>query len=163
MLSRALLTDRDRRRFFDRIALPDPETGCMEWRGSFGTDGYGKLSLKCSDGAHRNTGAHRVALFLSTGEAPDDAQAAHACGNQKCVAPAHLRWASASENQADRAQHGTDYYPGRRLTRSDVKALVAASADLGPRDLAAKFGVHVTTVRSILSGRSWSRVTRIGR
>jgi hypothetical protein len=38
---------------------------------------------------------------------PNGAQAAHSCGQASCVNPAHLRFATAVENAADKNIHGT--------------------------------------------------------
>lgn len=53
--------------------------------------------------------AHRGMCELVHGPAPDGKpQAAHSCGNgdQGCVNPRHLSWASNSENQRQRYAHG---------------------------------------------------------
>lgn len=61
------------------------------------------------DGAGNRRWAHRVMCEAIHGPAPaDKPQAAHSCGNgdQGCVNPRHLSWASNSENQRQRYAHG---------------------------------------------------------
>jgi hypothetical protein len=54
--------------------------------------------------------AHRLMCELVNGPAPTPKhQASHTCGkgHTGCVHPGHLKWKTNSENQADRAKHGT--------------------------------------------------------
>lgn len=53
--------------------------------------------------------AHRLMCVFVNGDCPPDKnEAAHSCGNRKCVNPAHLRWATYEENGADKIIHGTN-------------------------------------------------------
>jgi len=42
-----------------------------------------------------------------------DLQAAHSCGNKRCVNPLHIRWATVKENNADKVIHGTTAHGSR--------------------------------------------------
>lgn len=84
-----LLTDKDVRRFWSKVALPTAE-GCMYWLAHRHAAGYGVFRLR-----KKLVKASRVSLHISVGEPPfEDAQAAHSCRNKHCVAPQHLRWAT---------------------------------------------------------------------
>src|SRR5258708_5289386 len=76
---------------------------CVIWPFGKSKRGYGEACI---------FGKRREALgwmcILAHGEPPTARhQAAHFCGAPSCVNPRHLRWATHTENQADRAVHGT--------------------------------------------------------
>lgn len=67
---------------------------CWTYIGGKNADGYGSFS---KDGASAE--AHRVSWELTNGPIPDGIQIDHMCHNPACVKPAHLRFATISENQ----------------------------------------------------------------
>jgi len=90
-------------------------------------------------------------------------EAAHSCGrgHDGCVAPKHLRWATAKENQADRRKHGT-HREGTairhkaKLTEAEAR-YIATSPNAGV-DLADRFGVSPSAISHIRRGRNWKSV-----
>jgi len=84
--------------------VANPPQNCVVW--PYGkTTGYGKLQY-----AGRKILAHRLSLILFTGEEPDGMWATHLpviCHDPACVNPLHLRWASPTQNQADRLEDET--------------------------------------------------------
>lgn len=85
---------------FLKEALAVVTSDCVEWPFYKLARGYGRLG----DGKS----AHRAMCIMAHGAPPfDGAQAAHNCGNASCVNPAHLRWATAKENEEDKYRHGT--------------------------------------------------------
>lgn len=77
------LTEKEERRFFAKVSLPD-SNGCMWWRASVThSGGYGQFSLRSYQRR-----AHRIMYWLMTGTRPDVID--HLCGNAACVAPLHL-------------------------------------------------------------------------
>lgn len=85
------------------FTAPLRRSRCVNWPFSFGSHGYPQTW----DGATVLL-AHRLVLEEVTGERPEGLEAAHSCGNQACVHPSHLRWATPEENAADKAEHGTE-------------------------------------------------------
>lgn len=107
--------------------------------------------------------ASRLVCELAHGPAPfAGAHAAHSCGNGHlaCVNQKHLRWATPTENAADRVLHGTAPR-GRnnghcKLHEADVRRVrEMIQAGHGNGHIAATFGVTDGTIRAIRSGRNW--------
>lgn len=132
---------------------------CITWPYHRAHNGYGTLSKR--DG--RTPWAHRRVCEDAHGAPPAaDYQAAHSCGNGKlgCVNPKHLRWATASDNQADKVDHGTDNRGEKHyralLTESDVRMIRAANASVSNSQIAGSLGVSSSTVRSARTRKSWA-------
>lgn len=128
---------------------------CIDW--PFGkTNGYGVIRV-----AGRTTGAHRHACEMAHGPAPEGHEAAHGCGRRACVNPAHLRWATPTENQADRLGHGTHNRGERcgihKLTEAEVREIrTLVAAGHRQRALAARFGVSQVTISNVINRVSWA-------
>jgi hypothetical protein len=133
---------------------------CVLWPSALGQDGYGKVRYE-----GRTQNAHRVVLIIATGENPADLEAAHSCNNRACVNPAHLRWASCSENMQDKVLHGTatrgERSPVATITEKTALAIARETASHPYKDIAARHGVSVWIVADIASGRTWSHATQI--
>jgi len=87
------LTEDALRRFWSKVTLPDPESGCMLWTASRVTNGYGQISVY---GARYL--AHRVAYSLAYGPIPGGMEMGHRCRNRECVSPDHLEVVTRQEN-----------------------------------------------------------------
>lgn len=90
-------------------------------------------------------------------------EVAHSCnrGDEGCVNPRHLRWATHTENMGDKFVHGTQPR-GETHYKSVITAEIAlAIFNAGePHPAVAKrFGVSRSVVATIKSGASWSHVT----
>lgn len=89
-------------RFIREVVLNHDGDECLAWPYSR-AKGYGHVWL-----GEKMIYAHRYVCTLVHGEPPsEDHQCAHSCGNGHlgCVAKNHLRWATQSENMADRVIH----------------------------------------------------------
>jgi len=80
--------------FWDR--LEKKPSGCWEWRGKVGHNGYGLLEQ-----SGRNWRAHRFAYTLAKGEIPEGKMVLHSCDNRVCCNPDHLRIGTAKDNWRD--------------------------------------------------------------
>lgn len=74
---------------------------CWPWTAS--TDSYGYGSFWFNGSAVMS---HRIALFLKTGELPDDKVACHSCDNPLCNNPHHLWWGTHQDNMSDMVKKG---------------------------------------------------------
>jgi len=88
----------DQGRFWARV---DKTATCWLWTGAKRHEQYGYLRVYV-DGKRLSTGAHRVAYELLVGEIPNGALIDHLCHVTACVNPAHLRVATAKQNQEHR-------------------------------------------------------------
>lgn len=110
-------------------------------------------------GQYKYSNAHRFVCRTIHGEPPIGTQAAHSCGNKLCVNPAHLRWATPKENDADKDKHGTrlfgEDHPRSKLTKSAIKVIRQQKGIKTSRQLGKQFGVHHSTVLSIWNNETW--------
>lgn len=123
---------------------------CLEWPFHTNEFGYGPSRQMC-------VAAH--------GAPPSDVhQSAHSCGNGHlgCMNPKHLRWATAKENAADRAIHGTDnagiFHYRSKLTADQVREIRHNPAKKRHADLAREFGVTQGTIHGIANGNGYRNV-----
>jgi hypothetical protein len=143
-------------KFFDEIVIPCQSDECLTW--PYGRrHGYASMNF---DGTPR--AVHRMACIAVHGEPPSSKhEAAHSCGNGRlgCVNPRHLRWATPSENQLDRALHGTSNRGERcgtaKLTRAQVREIRAQVGKRRVKDIAADYGVIPATVGDIRRRDTW--------
>lgn len=110
--------------------------------------------------------ASHVMCLLAHGNPPTAGhEAAHSCGkgHEGCVNPRHLRWATRSENHADKWLHGTaicgERSPAAKLTEGQVLAIRAADAPISV--IAADFCISVSHVYDLRAGKRWSHLKQV--
>lgn len=86
------LSERDIRRFWSKVALPDAE-GHMLWSGYRNKHGYGQIRI-----GDRAQYTHRVSYAIANGEIPAGMVVDHTCRTPSCVAPDHLELVTQAEN-----------------------------------------------------------------
>jgi hypothetical protein len=129
---------------------------CVTWPYTL-ANGYGVFSLYGQ--LHY---AHRYLCELIHGPAPStDHEATHSCGRGHlgCVNPLHLDWKTHSENQLDRARHGTRSTWSKRgkVSWQQVQEIRALIGTRPQREIAAIFGISRSQISWIATGKSWKK------
>lgn len=126
-------------------------------------NGYPSVVL-CGAGVGRVwKSVHVLVLEAFVGPRPTGHHGAHGDGNPINNAVENLRWATPSENNADKAMHGTQYrgesVGSSKLTADDVRKLRdLRAAGVKNCELTRRFGVCRNTISNITSGRTWRTV-----
>ena len=141
-------------KFIEEIVASDYfAEGCMQWPFGRGGTGYSAMG-----GGHK---VSRIICKMVYGEPEsNDLQAAHSCGDRNCVNPSHLRWASQSENESDKVEHGRSNRGSRgggAKLREDQVLEIRSRLRKGEtrKSLAEEYGVAGPTISDIRSGRNW--------
>ena len=129
---------------------------CLLWPYSQNEHGYGKTTVE-----GKTVRAHRVVCTIAHGNPPTAKhQAAHSCGVKLCCNPAHLRWATRVENEADKLLHGTDQHGEKnhrvKLTARDVLEIRNSIGNLSQGQLAEKYGVSRQTICDVQLRKRWA-------
>lgn len=148
---------------FLRCVKPGEIDACWEWTGHLGggtNRGYGTFNVDYSKRkSPRACGAHRFAWEVANSRPiPKGLRVLHRCDNPPCVNPGHLRLGTQADNMRDMVSKGRDR-KAHKLTDGQVRELRrkrAAGALL--EQLAAEFGVRISTVSRIASGKARKRV-----
>lgn len=153
-------------RFWAKVDVGEPDD-CWNWKG--GTTGgrtgkraqlfYGALHVR-RGGIDIRLAAHRLAYRFVKGEIPAGALICHTCDNPRCCNPAHLYAGTPADNSRDMVERRRTAAgvrnPRARLTYEQVQKIrsLRASGWTLTR-LATEYGVHISTIGNICSGKSW--------
>ena len=147
-----------RERFWSKVDRRG-EDECWPWLGATNGVGYGQIMTAAHNGEDEIVGAHRVALFLATGNWPTQ-DTRHLCNNRICVNARHLAPGSRGENMADMIRSGRslvgELQPRHKLNWEQVReARRRHSEGVDVRQLAADYDVSVRTMGQLISGETW--------
>jgi len=128
-------------------------SGCWLWTGQVDREGYGLVTSK------PRQSAHRMAWTLTRGPIPAGKLVRHyTCNNRQCCNPSHLRLGSHQQNMNDmvnsgRSKRGTAA-SGAKLTPTEVAKIKRLKMDEGLSDkaLGSRFGVSHTTIWRLCRG-----------
>lgn len=149
-------TEKGLRAAFVQKALNFSSRGtCLLWPFKLGGKSYGTFSHN-----KRRVYVHQYLCAIRHGPPPTAShEVAHNCGNQLCVNPKHLRWATRTENQADRKKHGTEIYgeahPNAKLTLRAVKEIRKLNGAVPDSVLAARFRVSPGAIKLVRKNKLW--------
>lgn len=141
---------------FLRAHLEDAEGDCVIWPMTRDNHGYGLLGY---NGDHYK--AHALMCEMVHGPRPSPKHhAAHSCGKgqEGCVHPLHVRWATPKENMADSVRLGAVRKPGRparKLSEDDVAKIMAMKGTAPYSVIGPMFGVKPKQIGKIYRGEQW--------
>ena len=121
--------------------------------------GYPCVNLR-RDGRQNTRLIHNLVALAFIGPRPSGMEVAHGDGIKLICTLANLRYATPSENEADKIKHGTLAYGERhewsKLTDSNVHEIRRQlSAGVHPSTIGQDFAVIPDTIRAIAKGKSW--------
>lgn len=154
---RAKSTPEEQWEFFLTKVLPCKSDKCLIWPYTKGSFGYGRM---IRNGKQRYV--HRLACEATYGQPVGEARdVAHSCGNGHlgCVNPRHLRWATKSENNADKIRHGRsnrgEANPKAKLSENEVRVIKSLLGTATQTSIAEQFGVSNNLISEIARGNVW--------
>lgn len=149
--------------YFYNVVMTYQGDDCLTWPYSTDGNGYGNIAF---GGSGRYAKVHRLACQLVNGPPPTpDYEAAHNCGkgSSGCCNPNHLRWATRSENQMDRVEHGTSNRGSQhgmsKLVEDDVLVIASLKGRMSQSKIAKMFGVSQPNIVAIHKGYRWGWLT----
>ena len=103
---------------------------------------------------------HRMMCEMVHGPAPSSRhEASHSCGRGHlgCVNPRHLSWKTKSQNQRDRARHGTTSVGWKgKITPQQANEIRKLRGKLLQREIAERFGISRANVSLIHCNKLWT-------
>ncbi len=159
-----------RRHILARVNI-NPNTLCWEWTKGITKFGHGRDS-----GAIKYLGkssAHQSAWIAYNGYYSNLLHVLHKCCTKHCCNPEHLYLGTAKDNRRDAYKDGTAFMPynrGEGIGTSklkigevrEIRQLYAEGKLSNSRECqihANKLGVWRHTVRAVITGRNWSKIT----
>jgi len=118
-----------------------------------------KRVLLCNAPAQDYYFVHTLVLEAFVGPQPEGMECCHKDNTPAHNWPGNLRWGTPSSNRLDRPGRGMKIRGERNRKSKLTDEAVAIIRDGGrAADLAARFGVHETTIQRARSGSTWGSV-----
>lgn len=131
-------------------------------QGQIADNGYVFVGL-WDDGNMSRHSVHRLVALAFHGTPPTKShEVAHNDGRRANNVAANLRWATRSDNHADKAAHGTEQCGEAnghsKLTASQVREILSHPMTCNRSELARRYGVSQVTITRILRRELWKHV-----
>jgi hypothetical protein len=98
---------------FERMYIPEPNSGCWLWTGGTTGAGYGIFTMSNrAKRSARSARAHRVSHELFNGPVPPGLVVRHKCDTPLCVNPNHLQVGTQQDNMNDKAARRSAQHTG---------------------------------------------------
>lgn len=147
---------------FERLTMPEPNTGCWIWAGSC-SFGYGMISIN-----GKLQKASRTSYTLYKGEIPTGLLACHTCDNTWCVNPDHLFLGTPRDNMIDKVKKGRHRSAkGQQNSAAKLNDILVLDiiklrkSGLSKGKIAKSLDVSVPNVNNVIYGLTWSHITGI--
>lgn len=151
-------------RFIEKVSFAS--NGCWEWTSSIDGSGYGLFMMGSrADGTRGARRASRVSYELHVGPIGNSC-VCHRCDNRRCVNPEHLFLGSRYDNMQDMLTKGRG--PNQAGEKNgNARLSLAQATEIFQRyhtggvtfaQLASEYGVGITTVGDLVSGKTWPRL-----
>ena len=144
--------------FWARVEIADPGD-CWPWKSHRLSTGYGSFWFN-----GHNRIASRIAWTFTHGD-PGDLLVCHRCDNPPCCNPAHLFLGTSSDNTNDayakgrlRWLAGSEHPTAILFEQMVVEMRERFARGERAAALADEFGISLTTLYGIVSGREWRHV-----
>lgn len=127
--------------------------------------GYMRVNLVI-EGKNRPVGVHELVLDAFHGPRPEGMVGRHLDGDQTNNTPDNLAWGTHFDNAQDRQAHGRYSFGGAhhnaKLSDEQVAQIKRLRADgMKVKDLAARYGVGISTVEDIIYRRSRAHINSV--
>lgn len=149
-------------RFWEKVYIRGNDE-CWEWQASKDKDGYGWFRV---DG--KTLLSHRAGWEMHNNKKiPNGLCVMHSCDNPSCVNPKHLSLATQQKNIDDMVMKGRSLRGVKRegagrpkLITKQVLQMIKmwATGEYTKKELSNIFNVSVTTVYSIIAGKTWKHI-----
>ncbi len=142
---------RTRARFWARVDRETTPEGCWPWTGTLNREGRGRFTV-----VGETTYAYRWSYVLERGPVTATDVVRHLCGNPACCRPDHLEVGGQRENNLDTAEQGRNRsakLDGPKARR--IRERSAAPSRPSRQELAREYGVSISAIGEVVTGRSW--------
>lgn len=145
------------RKYLRDVVLKYTGQECLIWPFSRNPQGYPQMRV-----GDRTMMVNPIICRTIHGPKPSPIhEVAHSCGlgHAGCCSHLHFRWATPTENQADRILHGTtnrgEANGQAKLTADQVRKIRGLEGTMLQREIGALFGVTAGTISMILARNTW--------
>ncbi len=141
----------------DFYTIPEPNSGCYLWLGSYHRNGYGQMSW-----GNRMTTTNRLSWIAHRGPIIDGLHVLHKCDVRACCNPDHLFLGTHDRNMADMDAKGRRVivrgidHGAAKLTEENVLAIRSATGRYS--EIAERFGVSKSLVCQITKRQIWKHL-----